>query len=118
MTTTVARLGGDEFVVLLTEVFRHGHGPDSMVERIHANLCARRFSSTIWRSKSRPAWGSPTSRATDRMPTRFSSARTSPCITQSAIHLSHAAYSAEHDHHSLARLALAGDLRRAVKGMN
>jgi diguanylate cyclase (GGDEF)-like protein len=111
---TVARLGGDEFVVLLTEVF-DTETIDSLAERIRESLrapfqlddLAIEVEASIGISHF-PRDGSDADTLLQRADIAMYHAKRN--------HLSQAAYSVEHDHHSLARLALAGDLRRAVKG--
>ncbi len=110
----VARLGGDEFVVLLTEV-RDVKTVDSLVERIREALRAPfqlddleiEVVASIGIAQF-PGDGSDGDTLLQRADIAMYHAKRN--------HLSHAAYSVEYDHHSLARLALAGDLRRAVQG--
>jgi diguanylate cyclase (GGDEF)-like protein len=111
---TVARLGGDEFVILLTEL-PDGETLDSLVERIRVSLLAPfqlddvaiEVEASIGIAHF-PRDGSDADTLLQRADIAMYHAKRK--------HLSHAAYSVEHDHHSLARLALAGDLRRAVHG--
>jgi diguanylate cyclase (GGDEF)-like protein len=111
---TVARLGGDEFVVLLTEV-SDTQTINLLVERIRESLRAPfqlddleiEVEASIGIAHF-PRDGSDADTLLQRADIAMYHAKRN--------HLSHAAYSVEHDHHSLARLALAGDLRRAVKG--
>ena len=109
---TVARLGGDEFVVLLTEL-PNGETIDAPVERIHESLrapfqlddLAIEVNASIGIAHF-PRDGSDADTLLQRADVAMYHAKRN--------HLTHAAYSVEHDHHSLARLALAGDLRQAV----
>jgi diguanylate cyclase (GGDEF)-like protein len=111
---TVARLGGDEFVVLLSEVF-DAETVDSSIARIRESLrapfqlddLAIEVEASIGIAHF-PSDGSDADTLLQRADIAMYHAKRN--------HLSHAAYNVEHDHHSLARLALAGDLRRAVKG--
>jgi diguanylate cyclase (GGDEF)-like protein len=111
---TVARLGGDEFVVLLSKVF-DAETVDSSIARIRESLrapfqlddLAIEVEASIGIAHF-PSDGSDADTLLQRADIAMYHAKRN--------HLSHAAYNVEHDHHSLARLALAGDLRRAVKG--
>jgi diguanylate cyclase (GGDEF)-like protein len=109
---TVARLGGDEFVILLPEL-DDLETIDALVERIRESLrepfplddLSVEVSASIGIAHF-PHDGSDADTLLQRADVAMYHAKRN--------HLSHAAYSVEHDHHSLARLALAGDLRRAV----
>jgi diguanylate cyclase (GGDEF)-like protein len=109
---TVARLGGDEFVILLAEL-ADLETSDALVERIRESLRAPfplddlsiEVNASIGIAHF-PGDGSDADTLLQRADVAMYHAKRN--------HLSHAAYSVEHDHHSLARLALAGDLRRAV----
>jgi diguanylate cyclase (GGDEF)-like protein len=109
---TVARLGGDEFVILLADL-ADVETIDALVERIRESLrepfplddLSIEVNASIGIAHF-PRDGSDADTLLQRADVAMYHAKRN--------HLSHATYSVEHDHHSLARLALAGDLRRAV----
>jgi diguanylate cyclase (GGDEF)-like protein len=109
---TVARLGGDEFVIFVSEL-DDLETVDALVDRIRESLRAPfplddlsiEVNASIGIAHF-PEDGSDADTLLQRADVAMYHAKRN--------HLAHAAYSVEHDHHSLARLALAGDLRRAV----
>jgi len=108
----VTRLGGDEFVILLADL-ADAETIDALVARIRGSLrepfplddLSIEVNASIGIAHF-PQDGADAETLLQRADVAMYHAKRK--------HLSHAAYSVEHDHHSLARLALAGDLRRAV----
>jgi diguanylate cyclase (GGDEF)-like protein len=110
----VARLGGDEFAILLTDL-PHRDAAESIAERLHQTLegaftiegYTLEVDASIGVARY-PEDGADVDTLLQRADVAMYRAKEN--------HLPYLTYSAEHDHHTPARLALVSDLRRAVDG--
>jgi diguanylate cyclase (GGDEF)-like protein len=110
----VARLGGDEFAILLSDL-PHRDAAESIAERLQQTLegpftidgYTLEVDASIGIARY-PEDGADVDTLLQRADVAMYRAKEN--------HLPHLTYSAEHDHHTPARLALVADLRRAVDG--